>query len=60
MHTHEEAIAILECSKQTLSNYVSTGRIERVKNGRRTFYDEREVARLKSEIEENKKSIDPT
>ncbi|MEN4045813.1 P27 family phage terminase small subunit [Sulfurimonas sp. NW15] len=55
MHTQKEALIILNCSKMTLSRYVKEGKLERVKNGRRTYYDEHEVAVLVKEIE-NKRS----
>jgi len=55
MHTHEEALKVLNCSKMTLSRYVKDGRIQRIKKGRRTYYDEHEVATLVKEIDDNKK-----
>ncbi len=57
MHTHENALKILNCSKMTLSRYVKDGKLERQKKGRKTFYDEHQVAALVLEIENNKKKV---
>lgn len=57
MHTHGETLKILNCSKSTLSRYVNKGKLKRVKRGRETFYDEREVALLVQEIEDNKQRV---
>ena len=54
MHTHKEALIVLNCSKMTLSRYVKDGRLQRLKKGTRTYYDEHEVAALVKEIEDNK------
>ena len=54
MNTHKEALEILDCSKMTLSRYVKDGKLTRVKRGRRTFYDKREVALLSKIIQTNK------
>ena len=59
MHTHKEALIILNCSKMTLSRYVKDGKLTRVKKGRRTYYDEYEVAALVKEIEDNKNKYRP-
>lgn len=55
MHKQEDALKILNCSKATLSRYAKDGRLNVVKKGRNTFYDEHEVAALVLEIEANKK-----
>ena len=39
----------------TLSRYVKDGKLERVQQGRQSFYDEVEVALLVKEVEKNKK-----
>lgn len=57
MHTQQDTLKILNCSKATLSRYVNSGKLERVKQGRKTFYDEHEVASLINEIEANKKRL---
>ena len=57
MHTQDETLKILNCDKSTLSRYVKKGKLERIKKGRRTYYDEREVALLVKEIEDNKKRV---
>jgi len=57
MHTHEDTMKILGCSKMTLSRYVKSGKLNKVKKGRKTFYDEVEVALLVEEIEDNKKRV---
>jgi len=59
MHTHKETLIILNCSKMTLSRYVKDGKLERIKKGRRTYYDEHEVAALVKEIEDNKNKYRP-
>lgn len=59
MHTHEQALIILNCSKMTLSRYVKDNKLTRVKKGRKTFYDEHEVAALVKEIEDNKNKYRP-
>jgi len=59
MHTHKEALIILNCSKMTLSRYVKDGKLTREKKGRRTYYDEHEVAALVKEIEDNKNKYRP-
>lgn len=57
MHKQEDALKILNCSKATLSRYAKDGRLNVVKKGRNTFYDEHEVAVLVLEIEANKKKL---
>lgn len=57
MHSQKDALKILGCSKMTLSRYVKDGKLNRVKQGRETFYDEVEVGRLITEIEKNKQRI---
>lgn len=57
MHTHSDTLKILNCSKMTLSRYVASGELIKVKKGRKTFYDEHEVAALVKEIESNKKKV---
>ena len=57
MHNQKETLKILGCSKMTLSRYVKDGKLERIKQGRETFYDEVEVGRLIAEIENNKEKI---
>lgn len=57
MHKQEDALKILNCSKATLSRYAKDGRLNVVKKGRNTFYDEHEVAVLVLEIEANKKRV---
>ena len=57
MHTQEETLKILGCDKSTLSRYVKRGKLEREKKGRKTYYDEHEVAALVIEIESNKKKV---
>jgi len=59
MHTHEQALKVLNCSKMTLSRYVKDGRLQRIKKGRRTYYDEYEVAALFKEIDDKKKKYRP-
>lgn len=59
MHTQDEALEILQCSKVTLGRYVKKGKLTRHKQGRRSYYDEREVARLLLEIENNSKKYRP-
>lgn len=59
MHTQKEALIILNCSKMTLSRYVKDKKLTRVKKGRRTFYDEHEIASLVKEIEDNKNKYRP-
>jgi len=59
MHTQKEALIVLNCSKMTLSRYVKDGKLERIKKGRRTYYDEYEVAALVKEIEDNKNKYRP-
>ncbi len=59
MHTHKEALIVLNCSKMTLSRYVKDGKLERVKKGTRTYYDEHEVSALVKEIEDNKSKYRP-
>ena len=41
----------------TLSRYVASGELTKVKKGRSTYYDEHEVAALVKEIENNKKKV---
>lgn len=55
MNTHKEALEVLNCSKMTLSRYVKDGKLTRIKKGRRTFYDKREVALLAKDIQANKR-----
>lgn len=57
MHTHTDTLKILNCSKMTLSRYVASGELTKVKKGRKTFYDEHEVAALVREIDNNKKRV---
>ncbi len=57
MHTQDETLKILGCDKSTLSRYVKRDKLERVQKGRKTFYDEHQVAALISEIESNKKKV---
>jgi len=59
MHTQKEALIVLNCSKMTLSRYVKDGKLTRVKKGRRTYYDEHEIAVLVKEIEDNKSKYRP-
>jgi len=59
MHTQKEALTVLNCSKMTLSRYVRDGKIKRVKKGRRTYYDEHEVAALVQQIEDNQSKYRP-
>lgn len=59
MHTYEETLAILECSKSTLANYVNDGRLAKHKRGRKTYYDEIEVAKLKHEIDTKREKYRP-
>lgn len=54
MHTQEDTLKILNCDKSTLSRYVKKEKLTRVKRGRKTFYDEHQVAALVKEIENNK------
>lgn len=54
MHTQKETLIILDCSKMTLSRYVQDGKLTREKKGRRTYYNEYEVASLLKEFENNK------
>ena len=57
MHTHGDTLKILNCSKMTLSRYVNSGQLTKQKKGRKTFYDEHEVAALVKEIENNKVKV---
>lgn len=57
MHTHSDTLKILNCSKMTLSRYVASGELTKVKKGRKAYYDEHEVAALMKEIESNKKKV---
>ena len=59
MHTQKEALIVLNCSKMTLSRYVKDGKLERVKKGRKTYYDEHQVATLVKQIEDNKNKYRP-
>ena len=44
--TLEEASRELRLSKNTLNNWLSQGKIKRVKIGRKTFLDRKEVAEI--------------
>lgn len=55
MHTHSDTLKILGCSKMTLSRYVKAGKLNKIKRGRKSYYDETEVALLVKEVEENKR-----
>lgn len=57
MHNHENTLKILNCSKATLSRYAKSGRLNKTKKGRNTFYNEHEVAVLVLEIENNKRRV---
>ena len=57
MHTQEDTLKILNCDKSTLSRYVKKGKLDREKKGRKTYYDEHQVAALVKEIESNKKKV---
>lgn len=57
MHTQEETLKILGCDKATLSRYVKKDELTRHKKGRRTYYDEHEVALLAPKIDENKRKV---
>lgn len=57
MHKHADALKILGCTKMTLSRYAKDGRLNVIKKGRNTYYDEHEVAALVLEIEANKKRV---
>jgi len=57
LHTQEDTLKILNCDKSTLSRYVKREKLTRVKKGRKTYYDEHEVAALVIEIENNKKKV---
>jgi len=57
MHTQDEALKILGCDKSTLSRYVKRNKLERTKKGKRTYYDEHEIAALVLEIESNKRKV---
>lgn len=59
MHTHKEALIVLNCSKMTLSRYVKDGKLQRIKKGRRTYYDEHDVSALVKAIEDNKNKYRP-
>ena len=59
MHTQKDTLKILGCSKMTLSRYVQDAQLTRVKKGRRTYYDEHEVAALIKEIENKKNKYRP-
>ena len=54
MYTQKEALFILNCSKMTLSRYVKSNKLKRIKNGRKSYYDKYEVAALVKQIEHNK------
>lgn len=55
MHSQSDTLKILGCSKMTLSRYVREGKLNRIKKGRYTYYDEHEVAALVLSIEDGKK-----
>ena len=57
MHTQDNTLKILGCDKSTLSRYVKKGKLDREKIGRKTYYDEHQVAALVSEIESNKEKV---
>ena len=59
MHTHKETLEILNCSKMSLSRYVREGKIEKVKKGRKTFYNKYDVAALVHEVDKNKAKYKP-
>jgi len=54
MHTHKETLEILNCSKMSLSRYVREGKIEKIKKGRKAFYNKYDVAALLHEVTKNK------
>ncbi len=54
MHSQKETLAILGCNKSTISRYVKSGDLERVKKGRQTYYHEHEVAVILNKIDKNK------
>lgn len=55
MHTQQETLKILNCSKMTLARYVKSGKLNRTKKGRASYYDEVEVALLVKEVEDGKR-----
>lgn len=55
MHTHNETLAILGCTKMALSRYVKDGKLTKTKKGRNTYYDEHEVASLVAEVADGRK-----
>lgn len=55
MHTHNETLAILGCSKMALSRYVKDGKLTKHKKGRNAYYDEHEVASLVAEVADGRK-----
>ena len=57
MHTQEDTLKILNCDKSTLSRYVKKGKLDRQKVGRKTYYEEYQVATLVKEIEDNKAKV---
>ena len=59
MHSQKDTLKILNCSKSTLSRYVKVGKLERVQQGRRTYYDEHQVSALVKEIEDKKTKYRP-
>lgn len=59
MHSQKETLIVLNCSKMTLSRYVNDGKLTREKKGRRTFYNEYEVATVLKEIEGNQNKYRP-
>ena len=59
MHTHKETLEILNCSKMSLSRYVREGKIEKIKKGRKAFYNKYDVAALLHEVTKNKEKYKP-
>ena|GEM_PF-4660868 len=57
LHTQADTLKILNCDKSTLSRYVKKGRLDREKVGRKTYYNEHQVAALAAEIESNKMKV---
>ena len=53
----EEASQALRLSKNTLNNWMSQGKIKRVKIGRKTFLDRKEVEEILATALDQKRSL---
>lgn len=53
MLSHEDTLKMLGCTKMSLSRYVSEGMLTKKKVGRKSYYDEHEVAKLVPVVDNN-------